>query len=54
MEETGCPWLYWDGELNSWIAFDKDPCPTKECGNCQCHNYNKPFSEPNFVKQWRC
>jgi len=42
-----CPLLRFNMLLNKWVALDEDPCPTMKCGMRECHNYGKPFHEPN-------
>ncbi|RLE65013.1 MAG: hypothetical protein DRJ38_04545 [Thermoprotei archaeon] len=42
-----CPFLRLNHLRSKWVALDEDPCPTKKCGMRDCHNYGKPFHEPD-------
>jgi len=43
-QPTACPLLRWTG--SSWVALVEDPCPTGKCGHPACHNYGRPFHDP--------
>ena len=54
VKKTGCPYLFWQYD-GWWYRIDfyqggKSACERKACDKTSCHNYGKPFTEPDRLK----